>query len=112
MEYKREEIKDYFDNYINENKTFFEENYPTTWIDDLHHNSFNSDYYIIGTYRAKLWLDDMVFDVIEHIREYEEMHFGEVTTDFSSPERVVNMYVYIIGEEIVSDYVNQLEEVA
>tara|TARA_R110001606_G_scaffold147894_1_gene287919 strand:- start:595 stop:933 length:339 start_codon:yes stop_codon:yes gene_type:complete len=112
MEYKKEEIKDYFDSYINENKTFLKENYPTTWLDDLHHNAFNSDYYIIGTYRAKLWLDDMVFDVIEHIREYEDMHFGEVTTDFSSPERVVNMYVYIIGEEIVSDYVNQLEEVA
>jgi hypothetical protein len=27
-------------------------------------------------------------------------------------EKVVNMYVYIIGEEIVSDYRNQLEEVA
>jgi len=108
MNYKREEIKEYFDDFINDQ--------DSQWIednkDDIHHYAFNEDYYIIGTYKAKQWLGDMVFDVIEHIREYEEMHFGEVTTDFSSPERVVNMYVYIIGEEIVSDYVNQLEEVA
>tara|TARA_R100000664_G_scaffold21910_1_gene31311 strand:+ start:1325 stop:1663 length:339 start_codon:yes stop_codon:yes gene_type:complete len=112
MEYKKEEIKEYFDDFINENKEYLEENYPTTWLDDLHHYAFNEDYYIIGTYKAKLWLGDMAFDVIEHIKEYETFNFGEVTTDFSNPERIVNMYVYIIGEEIVSDYVNQLEEVA
>ena len=33
-----------------------------------------------------------------------------MNTDFSDPEKVVNMYVYIIGEEIVSDYRNQLED--
>ena len=52
----------------------------------------------------------MVFEVIEHIREYEEFQFGEVNTDFSSPEKVVNMYAYIIGEEIVQEYLAELEE--
>ena len=52
----------------------------------------------------------MAFDVIEHIREYEEFNFGEVNTDFSSPEKVVNMYAYIIGEEIVHEYLEELEE--
>ncbi len=37
------------------------------------------------------------------------MNFGEVMTDFASPEAIVNMYVYIIGEEVVYDYINQLE---
>lgn len=110
MDYKKEEIKSYFDYFIKENKEYLEES--EYWKDDLHHHAFNEDYYIIGTYQAKEWLGDMVFDVIEHIREYEQFQFGEVNTDFSSPEKVVNMYVYIIGEEIVSDYLNQLEEVS
>ncbi len=108
MDYKKEEIKEYFDDFVNDQ--------DAEWIednkDDLHHHAFNTDYYIIGTYQAKEWLGDMVFDVIEHIREYEELHFGEVSTDFSDPERIVNMYTYIIGEEIVADYLNELEEVA
>ena len=31
-------------------------------------------------------------------------NFGEVNTDLSEPERVVNMYTYIVGEEIVNDW--------
>ena len=52
----------------------------------------------------------MVFEVIEHIREYEQLQFGEVNTDFSAPEHVVNMYTYIIGEEIVQEYLAELEK--
>lgn len=108
MDYKREEIKECFDDFIkDQGKEWIEEN-----KDDLHYHAFNTDYYIIGTYKAKQWLGDKVFDVIEHIREYEQSNFGEVSTDFSDAERVVNMYTYIIGEEIVSEYVNKLEEVA
>ena len=108
MDYKKEEIKEYFNDYIEENKEYLEEN--KYWKDDLHHHAFNEDYYIIGTYQAKQWLGDMAFDVIEHIREYEEFNFGEVNTDFSSPEKVVNMYAYIIGEEIVQEYLAELEK--
>lgn len=108
MDYKKEEIKEYFDDFINDQDAeWIEEN-----KDDLHHHAFNTDYYIIGAYQAKQWLGDKVFDVMEHIREYEQSCFGEVSTDFSDAERVVNMYAYIIGEEIVSEYVNKLEEVA
>ena len=110
MDYKKDEIQEYFDDYIKENKEWFEKNEPETWKDDLHHHAFNEDYYIIGTYQAKEWLGNKVFDVIEHVREYEDFHFGEVSTDFSDPERIVNMYVYIIGEEIVADYLNQLDQ--
>ena len=112
MDYKKEEIKEYFDTYIADNKEWLEENHPNDWKDDLHHYAFNNDYYIIGTYEAKEWLGDKVFEVIEHVRGYEDFHFGEVITDFSDPEQVVNMYVYIIGEEIVNDYLQELEEVA
>jgi len=50
-----------------------------------------------------------VFEIIEFIKEYEQDNFGEVYTDLSDPCKVVNMYVYIIGEEITYDYMNELE---
>ena len=114
MEYKKQEIKEYFIESLRDIRYFNGWGAIQEMRDncELHHEIFNTDYYIIGTYKAKQWLGDKVFDVIEHIREYEEFHFGEVSTDFSDPERVVNMYVYIIGEEIVSDYLQELEEVA
>ena len=108
MDYKKEEIKEYFDDFINDQ--------DAEWIednkDDLHHYAFNEDYYIIGTYQAKQWLGDKVFEVIDNIKEYENFNFGEVHTDLSDPEKVVNMYAYIIGEEIVWEYLKKLEEVA
>ena len=45
-----------------------------------------------------------------HHKEYENDNFGEVNTDFSDAEKVVNMYAYIVGEQIVYDYINSLEE--
>jgi len=72
-------------------------------VSDLHHYLLNEDYFIIGTYQAKQWLGSHVFDVIETIKEYEQSNFGEVSTDFSDPEKVTNMYAYILGEEILSE---------
>ena len=108
LQYKYEEIKDHFEDFIaGQDKDWVAEN-----IDDLHHHAFNTDYYIIGTYKAKKWLGNEVFAVIEIIKDYEQLHFGEVNTDFSDPEKIVNMYAYIIGENIVEEYKNQLQKVA
>tara|TARA_B100001094_G_scaffold294579_1_gene315323 strand:- start:131 stop:469 length:339 start_codon:yes stop_codon:yes gene_type:complete len=112
MDYKREEIQEHFNDFIKENKEYLEENYPNTWRDDLHHEAFNLDYYIIGTYQAKQWLGNEAFNIIGFIKDYEQSNFGEVYTDLSNPEKVVNMYAYIIGEEIVYEYLNNLEAVA
>ena len=101
MNYKYNEIKEYFNDYIKENDSLLNDN---DFIDDLHHHVFNTDYYIIGTYQATQWLGEETFNIINFIKEYENDNFGEVYTDFSSPENVVNMYVYIIGESIVSEY--------
>lgn len=72
---------------------------------DLHNELFNTDYFIIGYYQAEEWLKNNVgiFAAIEEIKEYEQSNFGEVTTDLSSSEKVVNMYAYIKGEEILSE---------
>ena len=103
--YKKEEIKEHFDDFIKEQpEDWIEEN-----IDDIHHYAFNEDYFIIGTYQAKKWCGDEVFNIIETIREYEDMHFGEVNTDFSDAEKVVNMYAYIVGEEVVNEWLENRE---
>jgi hypothetical protein len=106
MQYKYEEIKSYFEDFIEEHdQKWIKENF-----DDLHHEAFNTDYYIIGTQDAIDWLGSEVFNVIQIIKEYEQSNFGEVTTDFSDPERIVNMYAYIIGETIVEEYKSEFEK--
>jgi len=106
--YKYDEIKSYFNDWLKDryesNEDWINEN-----LDDLHHYAFNEDYYIIGGYQAKEWLSDKVFNVINIIKEYENDNFGKVNTDFSEPENVVNMYVYIVGEYIVNDYIESLK---
>ena len=70
---------------------------------DLHHYLCNEDYFIIGTFAAKEFLGDHAFECINKIKEYEQKNFGECNTDLSSPEKVVNMLAYIVGEEILSE---------
>jgi hypothetical protein len=77
---------------------------------DLGHEIYNTDYYIIGTWQAKQWLGSDVFEVIENIKYYEQSEFGEVHTDFSSPEAIVNMFVYIIGDRNIHGLVEQYIE--
>ena len=107
--FKYNEIKDYFNDFVVENSEALKE---SDFRDDLHHHAFNTDYFIIGTYRAEQWLGDKAFDVIQIIKEFEESHFGQITTDLSSPEKVVNMYAYIIGYDLVDEWLeaNPLEE--
>jgi len=72
--------------------------------DDWHFHAFNEDHYLIGYYNCEQWLakhNVSAFEAIETIREYEQDNFGEVNTKFDNAESVVNMYVYILGEEIV-----------
>lgn len=97
--YKYDELAEHYRTFLQENGKEWAEEHK----DDIHHYAFNQDYYIIGTYRAKQWLSDNVFECIELIREYEQANFGEVMTDFSEPEKIVNMYAYIVGEQVVQD---------
>ena len=97
--YKSDEIKSHYVDFLSEqDEDWIQEN-----KDDLHHHAFNVDYYIIGSYKATQWLGEEVFNVINIIKDYEMDNFGEVYTDFSSPEKVVNMYAYIIGEQVVNE---------
>ena len=72
------------------------------YYSDLHHEVFNTDYYIIGTYKAKEALNEYgVFEAIEKVQAYEKDNFGEIYTDLSDPEKFINTLYYIIGEEVL-----------
>ena len=74
------------------------------YYSDLHNETFNTDYYIIGTYEAEQALEQYgTFEAIRKIREYENDNFGELFTDLSDPEKVANMLYYIIGEEAIQE---------
>lgn len=77
-----------------------------TNFEELHFHAFNEDYYIVGYYEAEQWLkkhDVSAFEAIQEVIDYEQSNFGEVNTDIDS-EAVVNMYVYIKGEELLADF--------
>ena len=103
--FKWYEIKEYFHDWLKDQ----DPEWINSRIDDIHHYCFNENYFIIGRHKAKQWLEDEVFHVLQIIREYEQDNFKKVTTDFSEPENVVNMYAYIVGEEVVLDWKESLK---
>lgn len=77
---------------------------------DLHNEVFNTDWYIIGTYEAKEALKEYdVFEAIELVQKFEEFHFGEVNTDLSNPEKLINMVYYVVGDGVICE-MNDIEE--
>ena len=71
---------------------------------ELHNEVFNTDYYIIGTYQAREALKEYdVFEAIDLVQEYEKSNFGEVYTDLSNPEKLINMVYYVIGDEVICE---------
>jgi len=82
----------------------------TGYYCDLHNEVFNTDYYIIGTYEAKKALEEYdIFEAIERVQTYEKENFGELYTDLSDPEKVINMLFYIIGEEVLWEMLEHSE---
>ena len=82
---KRQEIIEFAKDRIEEIYDYDKDKVSTELPDlyDLHHEIFNTDYYIVGRYQAKQWLGSDAFDCIYEIQEYENNHFGQVTTDLS-----------------------------
>lgn len=102
MDHKRDEIKEHFKDFLIENSVSILDGRLD--LDEIHHEAFNTDYYIIGRLEAEQWLGEQTFEIIRYIRDYEMDHLGEVCTDFTDAEKVVNMYTYIVGEQIVHDW--------
>lgn len=96
--HRYDEIKDYIYDHIEE------WDWDDDLMEDVHQGLFNTDYYIVGIPKAVEWLGDKWYECIKEIIEYETDNFGNVTTDVSCPERIVNMYTYILGEMILQEY--------
>ena len=80
------------------------------YLHDLHSEVFNTDYYIIGTHQAKQALQKYdVFAAIKKVKTYEQDNFGEVHTDLSNPEELINMVYYIIGEEVLYEMKEEIQ---
>ena len=109
--YKYDEIQAVLTDWLEETKRhqgFDFEWYVNKLIADgeLHHEVYNTDYFIIGTYKAQQWMGDNAFNIIGIVKDYEIDNFGEVYTDLSDPEKVVNMFSYIAGEQVISDFIH------
>jgi hypothetical protein len=77
---------------------------------ELHHEVFNTDYYIIGTYQAKKALEEYgLWDAIEKVQTYERETFDGVYTDLSDPVKLINMLYYIIGEEVLNEMMDGID---
>ena len=106
-------IKEYFEDFLSEQEDRYvnlitfrhdEEEERHEILSEFFQGAFNTDYYIIGTHRAKEWCGSDTWEIIQAVSEYEKDNFGEVTTPLDNPERVVTMYAYIVGEHIMSHY--------
>ena len=109
---KYEEIKDYFENFVSEfdSETYAESSlHLSEFQHDMHNYAFNTDDYIIGRHKAKEWCGSDAWEIIQTVVDYEKDNFGEVSTPIDEPERVVNMYTYIVGEQVVYDYFNKAD---
>jgi hypothetical protein len=90
------EVKEQAIDYLKDNQDL------ETYGCDLHNEIFNTDYFCVYTSDAKKYLETYgVFQAIEEVTEYEKFNFGEVTTEISDPIKLINMLVYIKGEEIL-----------
>ena len=101
---KKEEIKNFCLDRLREIAQYMDnQDFRDAYVSDLHNDIFNTDYYIIGRHQAKQWMGADAFDMIGDVQEYEKNEFGEVHTDLSEPEFVVNMWVYIQGWEYIHE---------
>jgi hypothetical protein len=74
--------------------------------DDWHFFAFNESPYLIGIYECKGWLALHGIDIFEAIRicqEYEMDNFGQIYKPYDNAETLVNMLVYIYGEEVIAE---------
>jgi len=80
-----------------------------TELDELHHELFNTDYYVSNDSDADKFAGQHWFEILGHVMQYEQDQFGEITSDITDKSQIINMYVYIIGEQIIQHYYNVFE---
>jgi hypothetical protein len=91
------ELRNYIEDHLNYND----------YHEDLHHELFNQDYYIIGYYKAEKWLKNhglSVFEGIEICNQFELENFGEIQNTFTGAEKLVNHLAYWYGQDLCNEF--------
>ena len=108
--YKYDEIKTELLDYVENNNLTLSE---ALQDDDLHFNVYNSDYFIIGYYNAEQWLikdnRNYTFEVLGYVQEQEENELGTIEK-IDNAERLVNLYAYWLGYEVIAELQAEQEE--
>lgn len=80
------------------------DNGEMVYVDDLHHELYNTTYPFNDTEEAKKQLLEYdIFKAMDKVISYEKDAFGELYTDIADPKRLAGMLVYILGEEFIYD---------
>ena len=80
-----------------------------TELEELHQELFNTDYYVSNDSDADKFAGENWFEILGHVMQYEQDQFGEIYSPTNDKVQIINMYVYIIGEEIIQHYYNVFE---
>ena len=100
LQKKRDEITDYAIQRMIEIATDDYSKFIEMEDVELHFYIFRPDY-LLGRWECTRWLGEDVFNVIDHIQEWEDENFEKRTCDCSNPEDIVNLYSSLIGKEIL-----------
>ena len=73
--------------------------------EQMFNDTFNTDYYIIGTYEAKQALEQYgVFSALDEVTSHQMELVGEVTPEFveelADPEKLANILYYSKADEL------------
>lgn len=108
--YKYDEIKNELLDYVENNNLTLSK---ALQDDDLHFKVYNSYYFIVGYYNAEQWLikDDRnyTFEVLRYVQEQEEIALGTIEK-IDNAERLVNLYAYWLGYEVIAELQAEQEE--
>ena len=124
LEYRKEEIKEYFKNWIIDNGThnpniikFLKDHKNikddnAAWMnvyDTVHEKAFQEDYIINNKVAAKAFLGSEAGAVREFVKEWEIERYGglgdgSIETDILDDIALVNRYFFIHGEDIVYEW--------
>lgn len=75
--------------------------YENVYGCDLAYEMYNNDYYIIGTYEAKLFIREYFDDAIECLQQYEE-ESGEISTNImTNPEKAVTLLALFVAQDVL-----------
>ena len=128
MDYNHDQIKHYFKNwiidqggednpkvleYLKEHKDISLGNKDSRWMhyyDHIHQEAFPTEYPILRCSEAcKAFLGNHTAEVREFVKEWELERYGglgdgSIETDILDPVALVNRYFFIIGEDIVQEW--------